>query len=829
MKRFKKLLSYLMMIIMVTFLFSGGKQKVFAMDENLSNGTFKYYIVSPGDYDWVNNKDYDNYYVIITDYLGTEAEVKIPSSIDGKEVKGIESFLTGTSDNYWEQMNSITSIEIPDTVTSIYGNQFVHCNGLKEIKVDKNNKNYTAQDGVLFNKDMSALIAFPKNKRNFCYTIPDSVASIGDYAFSGCDLESIKIPNSVKSIGNSAFYNCESLKNIIIPSSVTTIGDYAFSRAFGNFETSVNIEIPNSVTSIGESAFYNNSCLVSVTIPDSVTSMGYNAFALCGLRSATILAKSIGSYAFSDCSSLESITIKSSVISIENGAFDGCSSVTNIIIPDSVASIGDYAFNKCSNLTNISVDKNNKNYVDEEGILFSKNKNLLIKYPEGKKDKSYEIPDTVTSIGNYAFEDCSSLASVIIPNSVTSIGTCAFYGCNNLTIYGYKNSYAETYANKNSIPFKELTVQNLNIESFTTDKTSPQVSGTAVTLTTKANGEGALQYKYYKYLNGNYSLIKDWSSSSSITITPSIAGKYDLWVGVKDESGKIVRKNIEFEFKKVLTIDSFTADKTSPQPVNTEVILKTNVSGATGIVQYKYYKYLNGKYSLIKDWSNNSSIKIAPSIAGKYDLWVGVKDESGKTVRKNIEFEFKKALTINSFTTDKISPQPVNTEVILKTNVSGATGTVEYKYYSYLKGNYTLVKDWSNNSSITIIPTTIGTYDLWVAVKDSTGKIVRKSMKYIIKEQPLKIDSFTTDKISPQEIGTSIKLTVQASGGKGKLQYKFRVGDKDGNYLVIQKFSTNNTATWNADYSGDVIFYVDVEDESGRGVTKAINYAIKEK
>ena len=90
-----------------------------------------------------------------------------------------------------------------------------------------------------------------------------------------------------------------------------------------------------------------------------------------------------------------------------------------------------------------------------------------------------------------------------------------------------------------------------------------------------------------------------------------------------------------------LAISSFTANKTSPQAVKTAVTFTTKVSGTTGNVQYKYYRYLNGNYATIKDWSNSSSIKIAPSTAGKYDIYVAVKDGSGKTVRKNIAFQFK--------------------------------------------------------------------------------------------------------------------------------------------------------------------------------------------
>ena len=194
------------------------------------------------------------------------------------------------------------------------------------------------------------------------------------------------------------------------------------------------------------------------------------------------------------------------------------------------------------------------------------------------------------------------------------------------------------------------------------------------------------------------------------------------------------RENVTLE-EKSLAVSSFIGSKPSPQAVKTAVTFTTKVSGTTGNVQYKYYRYLNGNYATIKDWSNSSSIKIAPSTAGKYDIYVAVKDGSGKTVRKNIAFEFKNQanLAISSFTANKTSPQAVKTEVTFTTKVSGTTGNVQYKYYRYLNGNYAIIKDWSNSSSITIAPSTAGKYDIYVAVKDSKGEIVTKAIAYEIK------------------------------------------------------------------------------------------------
>ena len=315
----------------------------------------------------------------------------------------------------------LTSITIPDSVTSIGNGAFYNCTGLTSV---------TIPDSVT----SIGRIAFGYCESLTSVTIGNSVTSIGAYAFYNCtSLTSVTIPDSVTSIGDWAFENCTGLTSVTIPDSVTSIGDEAF--AFCDSLTSVTIG--NSVTSIGDEAFAFCDSLTSVTIGNSVTSIGNSAFEDCtGLTSITIpdSVTSIGDYAFFDCSGLTSVTIPDSVTSIGGSAFSGCTGLTSVTIPDSVTSIGDEAFNNCTRLTSITVKEGNPKYSsDEYGVLFNKDKTLLIQYPIGNKRTSYTIPDSVTSIGEAAFWLCTSLTSVTIGNSVTSIGSSAFSMCVSLT------------------------------------------------------------------------------------------------------------------------------------------------------------------------------------------------------------------------------------------------------------------------------------------------------------------------------------------------------------------------------------------------------------
>ena len=255
------------------------------------------------------------------------------------------------------------------------------------------------------------------------------VTSIGDSAFYRCtSLQYISIPNTINRIGNGSFSGCTSFYSISIPTSVTSIGEYAFYQC-----KLTSVIIPNSVTEIGESAFYKCESLTSVTLSSSLTTIEEHLFYYCtSLKSINIpnSVTAIKKYAFSQCESLRSIAFPDNLSSIGYRAFWSCKSISSIVIPHNIIEIGDEVFAFCSSITKMVVDKNNPMYDSRDNcnaIIYTTTNTLV------SGCQKTIVPESITNIGNYAFEGCLYLTSITIPEKVIHIGKWAFANCVSLT------------------------------------------------------------------------------------------------------------------------------------------------------------------------------------------------------------------------------------------------------------------------------------------------------------------------------------------------------------------------------------------------------------
>ena len=338
----------------------------------------------------------------------------IPATVS---YNGITYSVTSIKDWGFYFCYGLTSITIPNSVTSIGESAFEYCSSLTTLNFnaincsDFNHGSSSYESSPFYNLPITTINIGDSVQRipaNFAYnldsltsiSIPNSVTSIGDWAFGFCSsLTSIIIPNSVTSVGGAVFYGCNNLTSVILSNNITSLSTYYgnYNYYYGFFEgcsSLTSIDIPNSVTSIGEKAFYNCSSLISITIPNSVTFIGNKAFQGCnGLSILNFNAINCGDFTTSS-----------------NYPFAGCPFIV-INIGDSVERIPDY---------------------------FAFDKNLLT---------SISVPNSVTEIGNNAFDSCSALTSVILGDGLSTLPANAFANCNDILYITLGSGFASLPAN----------------------------------------------------------------------------------------------------------------------------------------------------------------------------------------------------------------------------------------------------------------------------------------------------------------------------------------------------------------------------------------------
>ncbi len=319
--------------------------------------------------------------------------------------------VTSIGDGAFRDCCSLASTYIPNSVTDMGGFAFSGCTGKLTINCDIPDAE-SNNTGAFYNSEFSEII------------IGDEVRDIGKHAFNDCEyLISVDFGEGVQNIGQGAFEDCAVLNAIILPNSVINIGK----NAFYGCDNTASVVLPNSVTNIGENAFYGcaGELLVNCNIPSAVledTGVFYNSnFSKVTIGEDVI---SIGDNAFNGCVSITSLNLSQYITSIGDYAFSGCYNVESFIIPESVRSLGIQAFANCGGELVVNCDIPSA-AVSSQGVFYS---GLFTKVIIG---------DKVKTIGDYAFENCTTMKSLTLPESLETIGDYAFYCCvslNSLTI-----------------------------------------------------------------------------------------------------------------------------------------------------------------------------------------------------------------------------------------------------------------------------------------------------------------------------------------------------------------------------------------------------------
>lgn len=388
----------------------------------------------------------------------------------------IPGSVTTIGDFAFEHCESLTNVKILDGATTIGEAAFYNCRNLKSVIIPDSVASI-GQSAFLWCTSLNSV------------SIPNRVTEIKRLTFGGCtSLTNVTIPKSVTNIGDYAFQECNKLSDVYYAGSKEDwdsiqIGsdnecltgaeihynsngankedDATMPEGSGtcgaNLTWTLGADGTLTISGTGEMYDYDNIGLdqpwyqyqeqiQTLSIGNEVTSIGQSAFRSCSnLKHVTIPSSviSIGTLAFHCCFGLSSVVISEGVESIGNYAFGSCNRLTSVNIPVSVTNIETFAFNSCIGLTSINVESGNSAYSSIDGVLFNKEQTRLCIYPQEKDGSSFNIPESVTTIGQAAFENCDNLTNVTIPDSVTTIEWYAFRDCDSLTDVYYGGSQSQ--------------------------------------------------------------------------------------------------------------------------------------------------------------------------------------------------------------------------------------------------------------------------------------------------------------------------------------------------------------------------------------------------
>ena len=617
----------------------------------------------------------------------------------------IPNKVTKLNDNTFSNCSSLKNVSIGSGCTSISTTAFDGTFSIDRITVSEDNKNYTVVDGVLYNKDMTTLVLYPKN-RSGEFAVPDTVTTIANSAFdSSPNLTKVTIGKNVKTIGASAFGECKSLKTVIFEDSDTvqkTICDYAFYKC----PVLTTVDFGNAVKSIGNYAFY--SC-------QSLNKLDFSKNSV----------KTIGDYAFTVCKSLESIEFPDSLESIGYGAFSAntngyrgsyvASSLKSVKFGRGLKSIADYAFYENRQLNTVKFTGDALTSIgywsfcniaitelDLSGTDASIN---MYAFPHCTSLETVKLSG-VKTIGSNAFDYCTSLENVNIGNDVeriasnsfyyntnlkqlvlgkglNSIDSTAFSGYKDLTVYCYEGTYGHEYAKSMS----NVDIKFIRDNYYVVDLKASAVSSNSVTISwKKPNGYDAIDH-YIIYKNG--AKYDETTDQTYTDINLKSGEEYVYGVVAVDKEGVIS------EEKTVSVTPACTSVKSITLPNNKTDIGGLNKIKLTATMESSLSKTGGkGEFQFSRDgkeWKSACNANVQSNgvdyvgywslqnvVTGEYSLRFVFTDKDGGQSYKDIKVNVDRT---HHAPIDEVTITPMETYISLSWQISVEYDTAIYRIY----------------------------------------------------------------------------------------------------------------------------------------------------
>ena len=688
----------------------------------------------------------------------------------------IPNKVTKLNDNTFSNCSSLKNVSIGSGCTSISTTAFDGTFSIDRITVSEDNKNYTVVDGVLYNKDMTTLVLYPKN-RSGEFAVPDTVTTIANSAFdSSPNLTKVTIGKNVKTIGASAFGECKSLKTVIFEDSDTvqkTICDYAFYKC----PVLTTVDFGNAVKSIGNYAFY--SC-------QSLNKLDFSKNSV----------KTIGDYAFTVCKSLESIEFPDSLESIGYGAFsaytDGyygsyvASSLKSVKFGRGLKSIADYAFYENRQLNTVKFTGDALTSIgywsfcniaitelDLSGTDASIN---MYAFPHCTSLETVKLSG-VKTIGSNAFDYCTSLENVNIGNDVERIASNSFYyntnlkqlvlgkglnsidltafsGYKDLTVYCYEGTYGHEYAKSMS----NVDIKFIRDNYYVVDLKASAVSSNSVTISwKKPNGYDAIDH-YIIYKNG--AKYDETTDQTYTDINLKSGEEYVYGVVAVDKEGVIS------EEKTVSVTPACTSVKSITLPNNKTDIGGLNKIKLTATMESSLSKTGGkGEFQFSRDgkeWKSACNANVQSNgvdyvgywslqnvVTGEYSLRFVFTDKDGGQSYKDIKVNVDRT---HPAPIDEVTITPMETYISLSWQISVEYDTAIYRIYKRAEDetDFELLSEIRNRDTTSYNDKKVKenvTYYYYIVGTDAYGQ---ESLRYDIVSAGL-----INDTIPPQFIKTT--------------------------------------------------------------------------